>query len=626
MTKELDLLLEEIEKEYQKEVVNSSIQNDIDLLELLNKFTAINYLLKDNIYLMEPKELLLILYAIDDDKNKYLENEDEPVTFKDLKELTDDLSFMYSEFLTSDDYFDTIKHLIEIAKESNMDSFEFDNHLTDALINLTTDKDEINNIKLLLAVNPSTFLKFCEVMGALNYINEQIARHNIEKEKNIKYKTIHHGIKAFDIDEIFNEIYKAQEKLCTDEKEKRREKKNKERKYKNSTDLIKVLQTSKGKIQISDKLYNSLENPNFRIKLIRIIEKNNLDKYKELEEFFIKEENKTILEKLFKQSIFDYNKLTNKEKMLLSTADIEEIEKILNIFNNKIYKEIKDYIPISLILLSSNKDMVSSINTLLSSRLINIDFVKDNPSIFYDENFITKEKGNNKVLKTNLDNLKNNKYDTYIISKTNPEVLLKDENELLETLNLVNKYGIKFNNSKNYNLLDNHKYIKYVDLLIENDLNDYIINNPDIIDNNIEIIINRLLLNKSIYGNNNNHKDIIKNGLSIIIDDEDISDYLINSTFKYLDKDLIEALNKDEYEEAELEELDNYKVNDNVYSIGGITISRHKVLRNYNKIKDLDKDKNDLLFNSIIFDSVLNDEELDTIKKAIYKDKIIKLV
>ena len=108
MTKELDLLLEEIEKEYQKEVVNSSFQNDIDLLELLNKFTAINYLLKDNIYLMEPKELLLILYAIDDDKNKYLENEDEPVTFKDLKELTDDLSFMYSEFLTSDDYFDTI--------------------------------------------------------------------------------------------------------------------------------------------------------------------------------------------------------------------------------------------------------------------------------------------------------------------------------------------------------------------------------------------------------------------------------------------------------------------------------------------------------------------------------------
>ena len=626
MTKELDLLLEEIEKEYQKEVVNSSFQNDIDLLELLNKFTAINYLLKDNIYLMEPKELLLILYAIDDDKNKYLENGDEPVTFKDLKELTDDLSFMYSEFLTSDDYFDTIKHLIEIAKESNMDSFEFDNHLTDALINLTTDKDEINNIKLLLAVNPSTFLKFCEVMGALNYINEQIARHNIEKEKNIKYKTIHHGIKAFDIDEIFNEIYIAQEKLCTDEKEKRREKKNKERKYKNSTDLIKVLQTSKGKIQISDKLYNSLENPNFRIKLIRIIEKNNLDKYKELEEFFIKEENKTILEKLFKQSIFDYNKLTNKEKMLLSTADIEEIEKILNIFNNKIYKEIKDYIPISLILLSSNKEMVSNINTLLSSRLINIDFVKDNPSIFYDENFITKEKGNNKVLKTNLDNLKNNKYDTYTISKTNPEVLLKDENELLETLNLVNKYGIKFNNSKNFNLLDNHKYIKYVDLLIENDLNDYIINNPDIIDNNIEIIINRLLLNKSIYGNNNNHKDIIKNGLSIIIDDEDISDYLINSTFKYLDKDLIEALNKDEYEEAELEELDNYKINDNVYSIGGITISRHKVLRNYNKIKDLDKDKNDLLFNSIIFDSVLNDEELDTIKKAIYKDKKLKLV
>ena len=626
MTKELDLLLEEIEKEYQKEVVNSSFQNDIDLLELLNKFTAINYLLKDNIYLMEPKELLLILYAIDDDKNKYLENGDEPVTFKDLKELTDDLSFMYSEFLTSDDYFDTIKHLIEIAKESNMDSFEFDNHLTDALINLTTDKDEINNIKLLLAVNPSTFLKFCEVMGALNYINEQIARHNIEKEKNIKYKTIHHGIKAFDIDEIFNEIYIAQEKLCTDEKEKRREKKNKERKYKNSTDLIKVLQTSKGKIQISDKLYNSLENPNFRIKLIRIIEKNNLDKYKELEEFFIKEENKTILEKLFKQSIFDYNKLTNKEKMLLSTADIEEIEKILNIFNNKIYKEIKDYIPISLILLSSNKEMVSNINTLLSSRLINIDFVKDNPSIFYDENFITKEKGTNKVLKTNLDNLKNNKYDTYTISKTNPEVLLKDENELLETLNLVNKYGIKFNNSKNFNLLDNHKYIKYVDLLIENDLNDYIINNPDIIDNNIEIIINRLLLNKSIYGNNNNHKDIIKNGLSIIIDDEDISDYLINSTFKYLDKDLIEALNKDEYEEAELEELDNYKINDNVYSIGGITISRHKVLRNYNKIKDLDKDKNDLLFNSIIFDSVLNDEELDTIKKAIYKDKKLKLV
>ena len=34
-----------------------------------------------------------------------------------------------------------------------------------------------------------------------------------------------------------------------------------------------------------------------------------------------------------------------------------------------------------------------------------------------------------KVLKTNLDNLKNNKYDTYTISKTNPEVLLKDENE-----------------------------------------------------------------------------------------------------------------------------------------------------------------------------------------------------
>ena len=88
MNDELNLLLKEISKEYYDEVINGTLQNDIDLLELLNKFTSINYMQKDNIFLMNPKDLLLILYAIDKDKNKYLADGDEPATFNDLNPIS----------------------------------------------------------------------------------------------------------------------------------------------------------------------------------------------------------------------------------------------------------------------------------------------------------------------------------------------------------------------------------------------------------------------------------------------------------------------------------------------------------------------------------------------------------
>ena len=63
---------------------------------------------------------------------------------------------------------------------------------------------------------------------------------------------------------------------------------------------------------------------------------------------------------------------------------------------------------------------------------------------------------------------------------------------------------------------------------------------------------------------------------------------------------------------------EQYKKNEQVYDINGVKVSRNKVLRNYRILSNANPDvsDNELIFNSIIFGSLYNSDDLDNLSTA----------
>ena len=272
------------------------------------------------------------------------------------------------------------------------------------------------------------------------------------------------------------------------------------------------------------------------------------------------------------------------------------------------------------ILCYSSVSIVSNIMRLLNNGVVTIEFIKNNPQIFFDN----LEQNNYSNLCENAELFKREKID-FKNPNYNPKVLLRKSslNKLIRDLSI--SYQIK-----DIELYDNPKVFSLVDLLIELniDYSQLVLENINGYD--IDLIRKRIILASSlgmdIIINNKLNKDLVT-GDKFLTTDEDLDEYIIDETKLTIPEEILNKLNNNPKliltDLEELKIIEDY-LDDQVYNIEGINISKNKVLR-IKKALDSEKiEENNKIFYAIIYNSFLNPNEIRKLEWLVYSKQYEK--
>lgn len=397
-------------------------------------------------------------------------------------------------------------------------------------------------------------------------------------------------------------------------------------------------------IQLSNSFLELVENEKLKYFIIVRILKHNLQFQKQTIVEIEKEKELSILEKLFKKSQFSFNSLSEEQrKNLINFGNVENIEKILILFTDSDISFGENF-PIYDILLLGKPSSISDILKMINANIISYSFADRNPSIFIEkidellkDKTIIKE-AKNSTLIDNINQLKGSKINISSLSKRGDEILLMNTDELVSSISLLQQYSLDYESSNNYELIKNKKLIAIADRFIELGLADYIITHPYLIAQRSFTRLKRMELCRMfdipllIDGKINSR--ITSNEFKIgknVLNDDDLDLYLTNSVSRYQDDlcyKIISECNDYSCDLKEINAIEKYRVSELEYSFNGIIISANKVLRNYTILSNskLDLPDEKILFNSIIYGSMLDDEKLDTISNLLNEEKEKKLI
>ena len=352
------------------------------------------------------------------------------------------------------------------------------------------------------------------------------------------------------------------------------------------------------------------------------------------------------LEKSFNNSCFNYSKLIDSQTdTLLSTRSLEEIKEMLALLTST--KKYDASFDIFNVLLLSTPRIISEINGLVADSRVSQAFVNTEPSIFIDkidvslQNLTDINEGAHKDFIENLAGFREHKIDTYTLSNNRfRSILLRNNESNKQVFRLIDSYGLHYGGANDFSLFDNTRLIRIADRFIEHGWEEFIKKNPKYISLQSETYLKRLDFFKA-YGTPIKTDDKLPSAITTpllnisgnLINNGDLDDYIINAVEYSENKTMFEAIENAPVEainEYDIEELDRFKTSPLTYTIGSIIISRPKVLRNLNILKNNELckglDRNILLFNAMIHGSVLDDNEIDYLKNVlnIPKEKLEK--
>jgi len=306
------------------------------------------------------------------------------------------------------------------------------------------------------------------------------------------------------------------------------------------------------------------------------------------------------------------NRLKKAEiEFVLSNCDIDELElSIMSIagimkktnFNNQILLNILTY---------SNKEKIDNVKKGLLLKLINIDFIKNNPSIFLSPA--------NEILATNIELLKNN-----ACKGNNFNELLLDKN-LEKYFELAKGYGLNVQDSNIIKNMTKPYFFDAIDVFIEKGVYEVLLNNPILFNYDLVKIIKRIMIAEkmqiNIFDETNLLSKQIIDGTNFCVPDDLLDQYMFNIVPLSISKENVRVLNSDKrLEYVEDEKLDEqFKTSDLTYTFNGVNISRMKVLRN----RVVSNNENDLI-DCIIYGSILNQQEYNVICDEVNAKKLKK--
>ena len=302
--------------------------------------------------------------------------------------------------------------------------------------------------------------------------------------------------------------------------------------------------------------------------------------------------------------------------VLLSKYNIKEeeinIDKIMKLTYkslNNILNQITKYF--------NNKEIIIKIlENISSENTFNqiIDFIKN--GIMQKQVLINYPKVLDEHSKEHKSLMENYQYLTYIginpmMFINSPEAIINND-FLKENIAVLKQYDLinYMKSGSNLNYLKNPKLAEKIDISLEIGLENELENNLEILNNEN---LKRLILIKNIgtipYRIKDIYEIIEKNKFSV--PDQEIDKYIINYTI-YIQKEC--EIQNDNSEIPELEEYS--EGNSRVYIIGGLLISKNRVKRYYDRNSE---DKKEALFQAIIHNTILNEEEINEIKAELTK-------
>ncbi len=260
-------------------------------------------------------------------------------------------------------------------------------------------------------------------------------------------------------------------------------------------------------------------------------------------------------------------------------------------------------------LVALTDEKLNTLTLLINKKVLSKETIKDNPSII-DSNY-------RRVI-VNYDILKDI-VDTNSVFYSD-KILLSDPKEISRILAILKEYKLSINNY--LFLLSNIKYLNIYDLMLENDIPEYLLISICKTSNPLNTI-KRILIYKNIdepYTTSNGmlRKDIILE-TKFICDDNNLDEYLPNYV-----SDLgiveIEGTNPGETKTNEVITLldEEHKVED-VYVFGQTSISRPKFIRNFAEVSY----NSAYLVPCIVSNSILNESEYYNLMKEL-KSKEMK--
>ena len=191
---------------------------------------------------------------------------------------------------------------------------------------------------------------------------------------------------------------------------------------------------------------------------------------------------------------------------------------------------------------------------------------------------------------------------------------------------LSSLYGIKLDNDKLIRLIDVTNFDN-IDLYIEEGYHDFIINNINLLEQG-DLIPKRIhinnLVNSELVDSNSISSELVNEGSFFVtnssldsacgskiyvVENKEIKNILDNSNRLSISNDTMCS-------DVVLKLDREYRDND-VYSFDGIIISRNKVLRNLEALKNTNYSLYDIVLNSIIYNSILGVDDIKTITSEI---------
>ena len=358
---------------------------------------------------------------------------------------------------------------------------------------------------------------------------------------------------------------------------------------------------SKDEIRNYEIIIRSLSDDLLKMDFLKLVHQHNLIKYQEID---------AIHDQLTKNSLVNYldvlrNNGIKKDdvdlnKLMRNTCD--DLDKMFKILNS-IVGDKKMIIKIAEI---SDLDNVRYLQELKTKGVLNTGAFLKYPEIFVVDSAYRR------VLDKNIEAIGNFNIDYTMFSK-NPDILIDNIN-LEENLILLESYGLidYLKNTKKYSFLKKDDLCNIIDKVIELGYEDLLLEDISLLN---ESNWDRIYVLKSMGLLPKNKKELLKylRDDGFFVSDDKLHLYIENVSEYYDGLDI-------SYETNMGKIIDDYTITERTLNFNGVVISKPRVARN---ITSNEFDVNDL-FNAIIKDSILNIEEIESIK-AIFKNKVYKL-
>lgn len=541
--------------------------------------------------------------------------------------------FLLCYFAKNDDDFLTVKMEVESQKELLYKYFE-DTH------NINPDiSEDITNIFNLSYFDSSplgkekyrdTLFRTLSIILYTQNIKEIYDKLNLPKiARNLTTKVLKEKLKIDDTWQSIREKYKILVKKVN------REYAKMDKEADVIIDIIEELvkQYSKNSvITMQNSLIDKIGDDSLRYDVYKTILEYNNEKYisASKENKILKLKNIKYLKYIFSKYGFNINNLPdNIIKIITDYGNLDNITCILNILKLQQFNVI-DFSSESGIkaLVNTNIDILNKIIELIKLGVITSDFVMANQNILYDVD-ITKDNEFNGLYSTlysNYSHLKSNNFNVEE-SKLNESLLVN--REIIESsTSLFKKYGLNIKNALTKSMFTNKKFFSYIDSFIELGFSSFISDNYSIISDNCDMVIKRIYIAKmmrvSIFDHNGRLLPEITTGNGFYVENKDLDNYISLNTSDMIPHDFLSILDSDNSYECncscEPNEFDKaFSLNSTTYSFDNILISRNKVLRNYNILKNKypNYDISCLLESSIIHNSILDIDSVFSIRRSL---------